>query len=1023
MSYGQKYSGKSYTMYGPKKKKYSRDTSTGDDNASLASIDTLASYNSARGTYEEDGIVPRALHDLFLAKDKQTTGGDVTIQMTFVEIYNDGIIDLLTYKGSKIKNRVMKDKIGNGAGGVGVRGLTSIKLKSSSHARNLIDAALRRRISSRSHTICTLQVTINPAVKSSVTSGRLASITSTDIISAKLTLVDLAGSGGKSKYGTPQKNLDEKKNDARIAKDIFVFGQCIQALSNEKSNSSGQTHVPYRDSKLTRTLKESVGGNCCTIVLACIAPSEHELDGTLSTLRVAECTRNITNRIKRNVIKATSLTPAEGAALRQENKVLKNLVVDMTRKMQHLRRGNHSKAEIVFDLENAENFMPEQGIESNTWRFKYEKLMNLCKEANMPFDENVELALGEKTLLDDYENEIRDLKEQIINLTIDDHCSTTSGLTMEGEDVDDRSLVSGMTMLSLSNQTVRSCEHIQNAKAVELEEMKQEERMKNVRDAFDENHSNSKSQELESLDNQIADKKKILVDLEKQIKETQELLSSLKSECEELSKANEAADVLKIETQNLEKRAETLKSEIKNLTDEKLGLVAEVEDYQNIADLVTDLNDEKNAHMNTRDKLMSAENTISSIKLSRNELQRKLDEQKNITDKAIQEQKELVEAKASVEAKMKELKERVEEQGVNESLEMRVSELEELMKEKICGNFSHPALRERTNESAKPPLPLGQKRKISSGEGSTPVKDDNSIVSVSRLLKDYNPKRVKMDSDNQSILFGSDVNGSFDAQSLASGKFSIGGESLNSDQRAIRLHAQKLLYWADKNLSQDSESIISSVGFDSDKENHGTMTPGRNTVATMNSSTKKQGTAFESPAPSSLRCICTNSIFSQSGNAEHSEFFLPRLGLACNCGAEEKAKKKYRDPTLVKSFLRSWQVAFLKSQGITTAQDLIDMYEDEGKEVARAMKKWRYRKHMKPARTKSCLIALQIWARTARSVVKSHLKDSKTIRRTTDMQKKKASFLEITLEDSDDVSCMSMHDFEEDVLLEGEYEV
>ena len=353
MSFGQKDGGKSYTMYGPENKKYSRHE-VGDDGASVGTTDTASTYNSVHGTFDEDGIVPRSIHDLFMAKDKQSTGGEVNILMTFVEIYNDGIVDLLTYKKAKGKQLFIRDNIGadGNAGGAAIRGLTSIKLKSSSHARHLINAALKRRVNVRSHIICTLDVTINPALKSSVTSGKLASMTSTDVINAKLTLVDLAGSE-RNRNGTPSKKREEQNEDSFIAKDMFVLGQCINALADKKEKAktpSKSKHVPFRDSKLTRVLRESLEGNCCTIMLACVSPCEEDLDDSLSALRIAESSRGITNRIKKNSLKTTSLTPAEGAALRRENKVLKSHVLDMTRKMHRFRRG--IKPEFVFDLEN-----------------------------------------------------------------------------------------------------------------------------------------------------------------------------------------------------------------------------------------------------------------------------------------------------------------------------------------------------------------------------------------------------------------------------------------------------------------------------------------------------------------------------------------------------------------------------------------------------------------------------------------------------------------------------------------------
>jgi len=128
----------------------------------------------------------------------------------------------------------------------------------------------------------------------------------------------------------------------------------------------------------------------------------------------------------------------------------------------------------------------------------------------------------------------------------------------------------------------------------------------------------------------------------------------------------------------------------------------------------------------------------------------------------------------------------------------------------------------------------------------------------------------------------------------------------------------------------------------------------------------KQGPVRKKNARQGL-CSCSESIF--SGKAEHVEFFLPRLGQACTCGAEPNAE--CADSTALSSFLRSWQVTFLNACGITTAERLVEINKHYAKPVAKAMKKWRRMKKMKPAHTKSCLIALSIWAKTATTKVQS----------------------------------------------------
>ena len=187
--------------------------------------------------------------------------------------------------------------------------------------------------------------------------------------------------------------------------------------------------------------------------------------------------------------------------------------------------------------------------------------------------------------------------------------------------------------------------------------------------------------------------------------------------------------------------------------------------------------------------------------------------------------------------------------------------------------------------------------------------------------------------------------------------------SLTTEQRAIRIHAKKLLVWADRTIenqcssssrtSIDTNSVISDLSSSNDfhmfSSSSGKENSNPNFANETRSSEKKN-------AHQGL-CSCSESIF--SGKAEHVEFFLPRLGQACTCGAEPNAE--CADSTALSSFLRSWQVTFLNACGITTAERLVEINKHYAKPVAKAMKKWRRKKKMKPAHTKSCLIALSIW--------------------------------------------------------------
>jgi hypothetical protein len=251
--------------------------------------------------YDDDGIIPRAIHDLFQAKremKKAGAGHVVTVELTYLEIYNDELRDLLVEtddasmansnmtsptpsNNNFLELRDHGDKVG-----VAVTGLTKLRVESVDQAKALMEQATLRRTtgstrlnerSSRSHAICTLLVTIEqpPATDGN---GNAATTTNpngsgpnstrtraggSETITAKLTLVDLAGSERIKETGVVG---IQKQESININKDLFVLGKVVSALSEKSKKGKGsKTHVPYRDSKLTRLLRDSIGGECCVV--------------------------------------------------------------------------------------------------------------------------------------------------------------------------------------------------------------------------------------------------------------------------------------------------------------------------------------------------------------------------------------------------------------------------------------------------------------------------------------------------------------------------------------------------------------------------------------------------------------------------------------------------------------------------------------------------------------------------------------------------------------------------------------
>ena len=208
------------------------------------------------------------------------------IKISYLEIYNEQVIDLLVEKSSLLM--IVEDAIK----GVVVPDLSEISVRNSSELIKLIIEGNERRtmaatgqnlFSSRSHAILQIIVEQKP---------KLRDLKEEHLIS-KFLLVDLAG----SERGGLEKGIrtNEGKN---INKSLLSLGNCINILSDKTKKGA---FVPYRDSKLTRLLKDSLGGNIKTVMIACISPSPTSYDETVNTLKYAMRARKIEKKITKNI--------------------------------------------------------------------------------------------------------------------------------------------------------------------------------------------------------------------------------------------------------------------------------------------------------------------------------------------------------------------------------------------------------------------------------------------------------------------------------------------------------------------------------------------------------------------------------------------------------------------------------------------------------------------------------------------------------------------------------------------------
>uniref|UniRef100_A0A672IAV8 Kinesin family member 21B n=1 Tax=Salarias fasciatus TaxID=181472 RepID=A0A672IAV8_SALFA len=311
-AYGQTGSGKTYTM------------GTGFD-VSLTPL--------------EQGIIPRAVHQLFegiqsrreRAQEAGTQPPEFKVSAQFLELYNEEILDLFDgARDPESRSRKSNIRIHEDANGsIYTTGVTSRLVHSEEELLQCLKlGALSRTTastqmnaqSSRSHAIftihlCQMRVCQQPQMElNGVTSSPIAQ-PEYETLMAKFHFVDLAGSERLKRTGATGERARE---GISINCGLLALGNVISALGDQTKKGG---HVPYRDSKLTRLLQDSLGGNSRTVMIACVSPSDRDFMETLNTLKYANRARNIKNKVVVNQDKTSqqiSALRAEIARLQME---------------------------------------------------------------------------------------------------------------------------------------------------------------------------------------------------------------------------------------------------------------------------------------------------------------------------------------------------------------------------------------------------------------------------------------------------------------------------------------------------------------------------------------------------------------------------------------------------------------------------------------------------------------------------------------------------------------------------------
>ncbi|XP_011297517.1 kinesin-like protein KIF3B [Fopius arisanus] len=329
-AYGQTGTGKTYTMEGIK------------------------------GDSKRRGIIPRSFEHIFNHIGR-SENMQYLVRASYLEIYQEEIRDLL--QSDQSLRFELKEKPESG---VFVKDLSSVICKSAQEIQQLMNKGNMNRTigatnmnehSSRSHAIFLITIEMGSMEDSGIRVGRL-------------NLVDLAGSERQSKTGSCG---DRLKEASKINLSLSALGNVISALVDGKTS-----HVPYRDSKLTRLLQDSLGGNSKTIMVANIGPASYNYDETLTTLRYANRAKNIKNkpRINEDPKDALLRQYQEEISRLKEKLLLKGATPNKKKRKSKRRKDDEDESESDIDDSREDNKVSEADKKLIMEQLKAEKQEN-----------------------------------------------------------------------------------------------------------------------------------------------------------------------------------------------------------------------------------------------------------------------------------------------------------------------------------------------------------------------------------------------------------------------------------------------------------------------------------------------------------------------------------------------------------------------------------------------------------------------------------------------------------------------
>ncbi|XP_058010379.1 kinesin-like protein KIN-8B isoform X2 [Hevea brasiliensis] len=240
------------------------------------------------GTQEDPGLMVLSLHTIFALIKKDKSSDEFEVSCSYLEVYNEVIYDLLEKSSGHLELREDPQQ------GIMIVGLRCIKVHSADKILELLNLGNSRRktesteanaTSSRSHAV--LEITVKRKQRNKYQN---------QVMRGKLALVDLAGSERASETNSGGQKL---RDGANINRSLLALANCINALG--KQQKKGLAYVPYRNSKLTRILKDGLSGNSQTVMVATISPADNQYHHTINTLKYADRAKEIKTHIQKNI--------------------------------------------------------------------------------------------------------------------------------------------------------------------------------------------------------------------------------------------------------------------------------------------------------------------------------------------------------------------------------------------------------------------------------------------------------------------------------------------------------------------------------------------------------------------------------------------------------------------------------------------------------------------------------------------------------------------------------------------------